>query len=92
MEIEKSNRNKWKEEMLDGIRKHGFYGLIFRGSNVFGGEGFGDCDNDVCDNEKDQKNTNVSFHSENQIVGVVINFPELCSIKLRILDDKKSGS
>lgn len=51
------------------------------------GEGFGDCEN-----EKDQKTINFSFHSENQIVGVVITFPEFCSVKLKILDDKKSGS
>ena len=36
------------------------------------GEYFGDFDNDACENEKDQKITNCSFHSENQIVDVVI--------------------
>jgi hypothetical protein len=34
MGVKKSNRIKWKEEMLDGIKKHGLYNLIFRGSSV----------------------------------------------------------
>ena len=34
MEVKKSNRNKWKEEMLDGIKKHGVYSLIFRRPSV----------------------------------------------------------
>jgi hypothetical protein len=49
MEVKKWNRNNWKEEMLEGIKKHGVYNLIFRGSSVFGCEGFGDCDNDACE-------------------------------------------
>jgi len=34
MEVKKSNRNKWKEEMLEGIKKNGVYSIIFGGSSV----------------------------------------------------------
>jgi hypothetical protein len=34
MEVKKLNRNKWKEEMLDGIKKNGVYSIIYRGSSV----------------------------------------------------------
>jgi len=34
MEVKKSNRKKWKEEMMDDIKKNGLYSLIFRGSSV----------------------------------------------------------
>jgi len=34
MKVKKSNRYKWKEEKMDGIKKHGLYSFVFRGSSV----------------------------------------------------------
>jgi len=80
--------------MLDGIKKNGVYSIIYRGSSVLIVTVLviGDCDSGACENEKAQKIINFSLHSENQIVSVVITFPEFCSVKLKMLDDKKSGS
>lgn len=92
MEVKKWYRNEWKEEMLDGIKKAWTVQSYIQRVQRTDGEGLGDCDNDACENEKDQKTINFSFHSENRIVGVVITSPEFCSVKLKIIYDKKSGS
>ena len=78
--------------MLDGIKKAWTVQSHIQKEWSTDGEGSGDCDSDACENEKGRKTINFSFHSEKQIVGVVITFPEFCSVKFKTLGDKKSGS